>query len=139
MNKNELIDYNKSLFELNNLSLYIESTQGIQIYELKAQSRQMKKNSNVEIIFLDYISLITMSHNDIPRFEQVAFLSHTIRVLALELEIPIIALSQVARSTAGKEPSLATLRESGALDQDANIVFFYIKRIRNIKKIIIIL
>ncbi|WP_325064327.1 DnaB-like helicase C-terminal domain-containing protein [Borreliella bavariensis] len=111
MNKNELIAYNKSLSELNKLSLYIESTQGIQIYELKAQSRQMKKNSNVEIIFIDYISLITVSHNDIPRFEQVEFLSRTIRVLALELEILIIALSQVARSTEGKEPSLATLRE----------------------------
>lgn len=67
-----------------------------------------------------------MSHNDIPRFEHVAFLSRTIRVLELELELEIliIALSQVTRITEGKEPSLAILRELGALDQDADIVIF---------------
>lgn len=58
------------------------------------------------------------------RFEQVAFLSRAIRALALELKIPIIVLSQVARSAEGREPILATLRESGALEQDADIVIF---------------
>lgn len=65
-----------------------------------------------------------MSQNNIPRFEQVAFLSRNIRALALELEIPIIVLSQVTRNSEGREPSLVNLRESGALEQDAYIVIF---------------
>ncbi|WP_418906244.1 DnaB-like helicase C-terminal domain-containing protein (plasmid) [Borreliella tanukii] len=56
----------------------LRCTQGIQIYELKAQARQMKRNYNVQSIFIDYISLIAMQQNYISRFEQVSFLSRTI-------------------------------------------------------------
>lgn len=65
-----------------------------------------------------------MSQNNTPRFEQVAFLSRNLRELALELEIPIIVLSQVTRNAEGREPSLANLRESEALEQDADTVIF---------------
>nr|WP_031508223.1 DnaB-like helicase C-terminal domain-containing protein [Borreliella garinii] len=62
----------------------------------------MKRNYDVQIIFIDHISLITMHQNNIPHFEQVAFLSSTICALALELEIPITVLSQVARNVEKK-------------------------------------
>ncbi|WP_425337144.1 DnaB-like helicase C-terminal domain-containing protein [Borreliella tanukii] len=85
------------------ISLFtLKSARGIQIHELKAQARQMKRNYGVEIIFIDYISQIPMSQNNIPCFEQVAFLGRNISELVYELEIPIIVLSQVARSAEGE-------------------------------------
>ncbi|WP_327785867.1 DnaB-like helicase C-terminal domain-containing protein [Borreliella garinii] len=97
---------------------------GIHIHELKSKARKMKKDYGVQIIFIDYISLISVAQNNTPRFEQVAFLSKNLRELARELEIPIIVLSQVTRNAEGREPSLANLRESGALEKDADTVIF---------------
>ncbi|MCD2320838.1 replicative DNA helicase [Borreliella burgdorferi] len=124
MKKKEIINYKKSISKIRNYPLYIESTNGIQIYELKSQARRMKRIYDIQLIFIDYIGLIAPQQSNIPRFEQVACLSRSIRALALELKIPIIVLSQLTRSAEGKEPSLATLRESGSLEQDADIVIF---------------
>ncbi|WP_269145703.1 DnaB-like helicase C-terminal domain-containing protein [Borreliella burgdorferi] len=93
----------------------------------------MKLYHDVKIIFIDYINLIPVSQKNIPRFDQVAFLSRNIRVLILELEIPIIVLSQVSRSAKVVEPSLATLGESAALQWDADIEFFCIKRSKDVR------
>ncbi|MBB6213668.1 DnaB-like helicase C-terminal domain-containing protein (plasmid) [Borreliella californiensis] len=65
-------------FQLNNLSFYIKSMQGIQIHKLKAQARKMKKNYNIQIIFIDYIGLITMLQNNVFLFEQYSFSIRTI-------------------------------------------------------------
>nr|WP_301409888.1 DnaB-like helicase C-terminal domain-containing protein [Borreliella japonica]WKC88552.1 DnaB-like helicase C-terminal domain-containing protein [Borreliella japonica] len=124
MNENERRICDKACSKLENFSFYIENTHNIKIHELKAQARKMKKNFGVEIIFIDYIGLISLENNNIPRFEQVAFLSRNIRALALELEIPIIVLCQLNREAQGKAPNLANLRESRSLEQDADIVIF---------------
>lgn len=124
MNENERRIFDKAYSKLENFSFYIENTHSIQIHELKAQARKMKKNFGVEIIFIDYIGLISLENNNIPRYEQVSFLSRNIRALAKELEIPIIVLSQLNREAQGKAPNLANLRESGSLEQDANIIIF---------------
>lgn len=68
MSKNEVISYNQTISKLNNLPFYIESTQGIQIHELKAQARKMKRNYDVQTISIDYISLIAVQQNNIPPF-----------------------------------------------------------------------
>ncbi|ACN23904.1 replicative DNA helicase [Borreliella burgdorferi] len=122
MNEKEFINYKKSISKIRKYPFYIENTDGIQMYELKAQARRMKKIYDVQIIFIDYIGLIGTHQSNMPRFEQVALLSKAIKDLAKELKIPIIALSQLTRSAEGREPSLATLRESGALEQDADMV-----------------
>ena len=78
----------------------------------------------VKIIFVDYIGLISPEDNKQPRHEQISQISRSLKALARELDVPIVALSQVGRQSEGKAPSLADLRESGALEQDADLVLF---------------
>ncbi len=109
--------------------LFIEDTPNIKLLELRAQARRMRKNENIRAIFIDYIGLIESdSRNNIPRHEQVAEVSRSLKSLARELDIPIIALSQVGRQSEGKEPTLADLRESGSIEQDADVVMFIHKQ-----------
>lgn len=109
--------------------LFIEDSPNIKLLDLRAQARRMKKNEDVKAIFIDYIGLIsTDSKNAIPRHEQVAEVSRSLKSLARELDIPIIALSQVGRQSEGKPPTLADLRESGSIEQDADVVMFIHKQ-----------
>jgi replicative DNA helicase len=105
--------------------LYIDDTPNMKLLDLRAQARRMKSREKVEVIFIDYIGLIEPeSKNNVPRHEQVAEISRSIKSLARELEVPIICLSQVGRQSEGKAPSLADLRESGSIEQDADVVLF---------------
>ncbi|WP_215538931.1 replicative DNA helicase [Borreliella bavariensis] len=124
MNDNERLKCNEAHSKCKNFKMRVDDTCKIDIHQLKLKARKMKKDYGVEIILLDYIGLISVAQNNTPRYEQVAFLSQNLRELAKELQIPIIALSQLTRSAEGKEPNLANLRESGALEQDADTVIF---------------
>ena len=104
--------------------LYFCDTPNMRLLDLKAQSRRMKALHNVEIIFIDYLSIITPENDMRDRHLQVAEVSRNLKALARELEIPVVALSQVSRDTEGKEPHLASIRESGAIEQDADLVLF---------------
>jgi replicative DNA helicase len=84
----------------------------------------MKFQHNIEILFIDYLTLIQAENMDIPRHEQIAEISRSLKALARELDLPVVALSQVKRETEGKRPSLADLRESGSIEQDADVVIF---------------
>ena len=84
----------------------------------------MKARNNVRIIFIDYLTLVTSEHLDLPRHEQIAEISRSLKALARELNIPVVALSQVRRETEGRRPVLADLRESGSIEQDADVVIF---------------
>jgi len=105
--------------------LYIDDTPNIKLLDLRAQSRRLKSQQNVEIIFVDYIGLIEPeTRGNTPRHEQVAEISRSLKSLARELDVPIVCLSQVGRQTEGKPPTLADLRESGSIEQDADVVIF---------------
>jgi replicative DNA helicase len=79
----------------------------------------------VQIIFIDYIGLIEPeAKGNIPRHEQVAEISRSLKALARELDLPVVTLSQVGRQSEGKAPNLADLRESGSIEQDADVVIF---------------
>ncbi|MCF7940153.1 MAG: replicative DNA helicase [Spirochaetia bacterium] len=109
--------------------LYIEDTPNIKLLDLRAKARRMKKNEDIKIIFIDYIGLIESDQKgNIPRHEQVAEISRSLKALARELDIPIVCLSQVGRQSEGKEPTLADLRESGSIEQDADVVMFIHKK-----------
>ncbi|AYE36008.1 replicative DNA helicase [Borrelia turcica IST7] len=108
--------------DISNAELYIADTANMSLLALATQARKLKKFSGVDIIFIDYISLISLEAKNLPRHEQVASISKALKELARELKIPIVALSQLTRDTEGREPNLASLRESGALEQDADIV-----------------
>src|SRR6056297_3039429 len=105
--------------------LYIDDTPNIKLLDLRAQARRMKSKEGIRVIFVDYIGLIEPeSKNNVPRHEQVAEISRSLKSLARELELPIICLSQVGRQSEGKPPTLADLRESGSIEQDADVVMF---------------
>jgi replicative DNA helicase len=84
----------------------------------------MRHQFNVAIIFIDYLTLITSENKELPRHEQIAEISRSLKALARELDIPVVALSQVRRESEGKQPNLADLRESGSIEQDADVVIF---------------
>ena len=104
--------------------LYTVDTPNMRLLELRAMARRMVVNHKVQIIFIDYIGLITTENTAAPVYEQVSEISKSLKALARELEIPIVALCQVARDAEGKEPNLAQLRGSGSIEQDADVVMF---------------
>ena len=112
--------------------LYTVDTPNMKLLDLRAVARRMVKNQGVKIIFIDYIGLISTDDPTAPVFEQVSLISKSLKALARELSIPIVALCQVARDAEGQEPNLAQLRGSGSIEQDADVVMFLHRdRIKN--------
>ncbi|MFA6855605.1 MAG: replicative DNA helicase [Treponema sp.] len=104
--------------------LFIIDTPNMKLIDLRAMARRLVANHDVKIIFIDYIGLITTEDASAPVYEQVAEISKSLKALARELDIPIVALSQVSREAEGEEPNLAQLRGSGSVEQDADVVIF---------------
>ncbi|MCF0241830.1 MAG: replicative DNA helicase, partial [Treponema sp.] len=107
-----------------NAPLYIVDTPNMRLLDLRAMARRMRVNQKVEIIFIDYIGLITTDNPNAQVWEQISEVSKSLKALARELEIPIVCLCQVSREAEGNEPNLAQLRGSGSVEQDADVVMF---------------
>lgn len=109
--------------------LYIDDTPALSVYEFRSKARRLKIHNKIELIIIDYLQLMTGAQELRGNREQeVASISRTLKAIAKELDVPIIALSQLNRSTelrgGNKRPQLSDLRESGAIEQDADIVAF---------------
>jgi replicative DNA helicase len=104
--------------------LFIVDTPGMKLLELRSLARRLRFLHDVQIIFIDYLTLITSDNRDMPRHEQIAEISRSLKSLARELDIPVVALSQLRRDAEGKQPNLADIRESGSIEQDADLVMF---------------
>ncbi len=110
--------------------LYIDDTPALSVFEFRSKARRLKIHNDIKIIIIDYLQLMTGGAQDAKgsREQEVAFISRTLKAIAKELNVPIIALSQLNRSTelrgGSKRPQLSDLRESGAIEQDADIVAF---------------
>ena len=104
--------------------LYMVDMPNMKLLDLRSMARQLCLQEGVKIIFIDYLGLIASENNLIPRHERFAEISQSLKSLARELNIPVIALSQVGRDAEGTAPTLANLRESGAIEQDADVVMF---------------
>lgn len=107
-----------------NSPLHIVDVPNMKLLDIRAMARRMKVNQKVQIIFIDYIGLITSENPDQAMFEQQSAISKSLKSLARELDIPIVVLCQVARAAEGDEPNLAQLRGSGSIEQDADVVMF---------------
>ncbi|MCK9189923.1 MAG: replicative DNA helicase [Sphaerochaetaceae bacterium] len=109
---------------LSTKELYIQDTPNMEATDVRTQARKMKREKDIQILFIDYIGLIQSASNNaaIPRHEQIATISRMLKQLTRELNIPIVVLSQVGRQTDGALPKLSDLRESGAIEQDADVV-----------------
>ena len=96
------------------------------IQQIELEARRMKNKDNLDLLIIDYLQLVRNMGNFKNREQEVADISRTLKLLSLELEIPIIALCQLNRNASKNEPTLADIRESGAIEQDAdNVIFLY--------------
>ena len=115
-----------ALEELGNLKLYIDDTAGLGLLELRSKARRLKHEFGLDLLIIDYLQLMQGMRAE-NRQQEISEISRGLKGLARELDIPIIALSQLSRSVemrAEKKPQLSDLRESGSLEQDADIVMF---------------
>lgn len=113
--------------EISDLPFFI-NTKIRSIQEIENYARRLKNKNNLGLLIIDYIQLVKSKNKFNSREQEVADISRTLKLLSLELKIPIIGLCQLNRNAARSEPTLADLRESGAIEQDAdNVIFLYKK------------
>ena len=121
---------NVKVTNLENAPLYIDDTPSLSIFELRAKARRLASQFGIKLIVVDYLQLMTLgsSQKTGNREQEISTISRNLKALAKELDIPIIALSQLSRAVelrgGTKRPILSDLRESGAIEQDADIVSF---------------
>ena len=117
-----------TLGELSEAPIYIDDTPGISIMEIRAKCRKLKIEKNIGLIVIDYLQLIQgTGKKNASREQEISEISRSLKILAKELDVPVIALSQLSRTAEkrdDKRPMLSDLRESGAIEQDADIVMF---------------
>jgi replicative DNA helicase len=119
----------KATQELQSLPLYIDHTGGISIAQLAARARKLKRQRGLGLLVVDYLQLLTGSakRSSEGRVQEVTEITTGLKALAKELEVPVIALSQLSRQVENREdkrPQLSDLRESGSIEQDADVVMF---------------
>lgn len=131
LSRDEWDRLDKNLGFLTDAPLYIDDTEGLSVMELRSKARRLVREKHVQLIMVDYLQLMTasgMRYNS--RQEEVSLISRSLKGLAKELNIPVLALSQLNRGVEGREgaegkrPMLSDLRESGAIEQDADMVVF---------------
>src|SRR5690242_21255417 len=123
--------YARGIQKLSQAPLFIDDTAALNIFELRAKARRLKNASNIGMIIIDYLQLMsgTGENRNSNREQEISNISRSLKGLAKELSIPIIALSQLSRAVetrkeGNKMPQLSDLRESGAIEQDADMVMF---------------
>ncbi len=113
--------------ELNEMSLFIDDRPGRTVSQISAIARRLKRQHKLDIVIVDYLQLVEPEDKKAPREQQIAYISRRLKFIAKELDIPVIALAQLNRGVElreDKRPRLADLRESGAIEQDADLISF---------------
>lgn len=129
LNDHEWEQLHTKIKRLQDAPIYVDDTPGISIFELRAKCRRLKQKYGVDMIMIDYLQLMT-APGHASRELEISAISRSLKGLAKELNVPVIALSQLNRGVEGrtgyegKRPMLSDLRESGAIEQDADIVAF---------------
>ena len=113
--------------ELEKADIFIDDTAGLNMFELRAKARRLQAKHALSLVIVDYLQLMSGDSRAENRQQEVSNISRSMKQLARELDVPVIAVSQLNRSPearADREPQLADLRESGAIEQDADMVMF---------------
>jgi replicative DNA helicase len=112
--------------QLSSAPIYIEDTPGLSVMEVRSKARRLQAQSGVDLVIVDYLQLMQARRSD-NRVQEVSDISRGLKALARELNIPVIAISQLSRAVEGRTnhvPMLSDLRESGSIEQDADLVMF---------------
>ena len=107
--------------------IYIDATSGITVPEVRSKARRLQMEHGLDLILIDYLSLMTATGRNNSRQEEVSSISRSLKGLAQELKVPVLVLQQLSRANAGRSdhrPILSDIRESGAIEQDADVVMF---------------
>ncbi|MBS1565967.1 MAG: DnaB-like helicase C-terminal domain-containing protein, partial [Bacteroidetes bacterium] len=122
--------YTKGINRLSDAKIFIDDTAALNVFELRAKCRRLKNKHNIGLIIIDYLQLMSGGGDkNTNREQEISSISRNLKTLAKELQVPIIALSQLSRAVesrkeGNKMPQLSDLRESGAIEQDADMVMF---------------
>ncbi len=132
LNDDEMAKIVEASTEMQAMKIFIDDTPGVRVSEIFSKCRKLKAEHGLCLVVIDYIQLISGSgKNSDNRQQEVSEISRSLKALARELDVPVIALSQLSRSVEKREdksPMLSDLRESGALEQDADIVMFLFRK-----------
>jgi replicative DNA helicase len=112
---------------LSDIPLYIDDTPALSALEMRTKARRLHAEHGVDLIIVDYLQLMRGDHRAENRVQEISSISRALKALARELKVPVVAVSQLSRAVESrqeKRPILADLRESGALEQDADVVIF---------------
>ena len=117
---------------LSDSDIYLDDTPALSILELRAKARRLKNDADIDMIIVDYLQLMQGPKGVESRQQEIATISRSMKALAKELDIPIVALSQLSRAveqrSGSHRPQLSDLRESGAIEQDADVVIFLYRK-----------
>jgi replicative DNA helicase len=125
--REEMARLTNNVDKLTKAPIYIDDSASLNVTELRAKARRLKVEKNIQLLIIDYIQLMEGSKGE-NRQQEITHISRSIKGISKELDIPILALSQLSRATEtrdkSKKPQLSDLRESGAIEQDADVVMF---------------
>lgn len=127
LNEDEWLQIIDSMGPLSQTNIYIDDTAGISLSELKAKCRRLKIEKGLDLVLIDYLQLMQLNTRAENRQQEISAISRGLKALAKEINCPVIALSQLSRAPelrADHRPILSDLRESGAIEQDADVVMF---------------
>ena len=135
LKKGDLKEYewhqlNSKIHSLTDAKIFIDDTPALSIFELRAKCRRLKQQHDIQMVFVDYLQLMTLGKDNRGNREQeISSISRSLKALAKELNVPVLTLSQLSRAVetrpgGSRRPILSDLRESGAIEQDADIVMF---------------
>ena len=116
--------------KLSEAPIFVDDTPGISVLELRAKARRLKAQHDIKLIIIDYLQLMRGSRRSESRQQEISDISRALKALAKELNVPVIAVSQLSRaveSRVDRRPQLSDLRESGALEQDADVVLLLLR------------
>ncbi len=115
---------------LKNAPIWVDDSSGLNILQMRAKARRIKKQNDVSLIIVDYLQLISGTDSRVPREQQISEISRGIKGMAKELNVPVLVLSQLNRSSEkeNRQPRISDLRESGSIEQDADVVFLLASR-----------
>ncbi len=127
LNDEDFTRLSEAMGELSEAPLFIDDTPGINIFEMRSKARRLQVTQNLKLLIVDYLQLVDPGRHFDNRVQEVSIVSQSLKNLARELKIPVLAISQLSRAVEArgtKIPQLADLRESGAIEQDSDVVMF---------------